>query len=138
MAMPTPTRALTNDSRDCKLIKLDADSPKSPCVIMQEGYDPKDPRCSMRMFYLQHNGFWIDEIARGTLPDRDAGDVVFESVPEAMQALAKLFGKPLVRALPVTEAQTEAHLARMKSLGSPKDALRDFLARYRAARGRTN
>jgi hypothetical protein len=133
--MPTPTRVLTNDSRDCKLIKLDADNSKSPYVIMQEGYAPGDPTCRMQLFYLQRDGFWIDEIARSTRPDSEAGEVVFETTAEAMQVLAGLFGKPLIRVLPVTDADAQAYLARMKGVSSPKDALRDFLARYRAAKG---
>src|SRR6185295_6047138 len=83
-AMPTPSRPLTNDYRDCRLIKLDAADPNSPLVVMQEGYVPNDPKSRMQMFYLQRDGFWIDEIARSTRPDSEAGDVVFESSTEAM------------------------------------------------------
>ena len=133
--MPTPTRALTNDYSDCKLIKLDSNDPKSPFVIMQEGYVSSDPSCRMRMFYLQHDGFWIDEIARSTVPDSEAGDVVFETSAEAMAVLSGLFGRPLIRELPVTGADTQAYMAGLKG-GSPEDLLRQFLARYRAAKGR--
>ncbi len=57
-------RALTNDHKDCKLIKLNPADPTSPYAVMQEGYDSADPTCRMRMFYLQRDGQWIDEIAR--------------------------------------------------------------------------
>jgi hypothetical protein len=134
--MPTPTRALTNDYNDCKLIKLDSNDPKSPLVVMQEGYEPGDPTNRMRMFYLQRDGFWIDEIARSTLPDSEAGDVVFETSAEALQVLSGLFGKPLIRSLPVTDADAQAYIARVKS-GSPEDLFRQFLARYRAAKGKS-
>jgi hypothetical protein len=133
--MPTPSRALSNDYRDCKLIKLDSDDPKSPLVVMQEGYAPGDPKSRMRMFYLQHDGFWIDEIARSTRPDSEAGDVVFETPSEAIQVLAGQLGKPLIRELPVTDADVQAYLSRVKG-GSPENLLRQFLARYRAAKGR--
>jgi hypothetical protein len=133
--MPTPSRALTNDYKDCKLIKLDAKDPASPLVVAQEGYAPGDPTARMRMFYLQHDGFWIDEIARSTRPDSEAGDVVFESTSEAVKALTGLVGKPLVRALPVTEADVQAYKTRVGG-GSPEDLLRQFLARYRAAKGK--
>jgi hypothetical protein len=133
--MPTPQRALTNDYRDCKLIKLDANEPKSPLFVAQEGYAPSDPNCRMRMFYLQRDGMWIDEIARSTLPDDQAGDVVFESPTEAMKSLSGLLGKPMIRELPVTEADVQAYMARVKG-GSPEDLLRQFLARYRAAKPR--
>jgi hypothetical protein len=132
--MPTPTRALTNDYNDCKLIKLDASDPKSPLVVMQEGYAPGDMNSRMRMFYLQRDGFWIDEIARSTVPDSEAGDVVFETSAEAMAAMSGLFGKPLIRELPITEADARAYLARVQG-GSPEEMLRQFLARYRAAKG---
>ena len=133
--MPTPTRPLTNNYNDCKLIQLDSNDPKSPLVVAQEGYSPGDPSCRMRMFYLQRDGFWIDEIARSTRPDTEAGDVVFETSADALKALSGLFGNPLVRELPVTEADIQAYMARVKG-GSPEELLRQFLARYRAAKGR--
>jgi hypothetical protein len=132
--MPTPSRALTNDYKDCQLIKLDAKDPASPLIVAQEGYAPGDPAARMRLFYLQHDGFWIDEIARSTRPDSEAGDVVFESTSEAVKALSGLFGKPLIRALAVTDADVQAYKSRVGS-GSPEDLLRQFLARYRAAKG---
>ena len=132
--MPTPTRALTNDYNDCKLIKLDSNDPKSPLVVMQEGYAPGDVTCRMRMFYLQRDGFWIDEIARSTIPDSEAGDIVFETSSEALQALSGILGKPLIRELPVTEGDVQAYMARAKS-GSPEELFRQFLARYRVAKG---
>jgi len=131
--MPTPTRVLTNDYRDCQLIKLDSNDPKSPLVVTQEGYAPSDPNCRMRLFYLQHDGFWIDEVARGTRPDSEARDIVFETSAEALNVLAALAGKPLVRQLSVTEADVQAYAARARG-GSPKELFRQFLARYRAAK----
>jgi hypothetical protein len=133
--MATQPRALTNNYNDCKLIKLDSNDPKSPLVVMQEGYSPSDATCRMRMFYLQRDGFWIDEIARSTVPDSEAGDIVFETSADALKALSGLFGKPLVRELPVTEADVQAYMARAKG-GSPEELFRQFLARYRAAKGR--
>jgi len=133
--MPTPSRVLTNDHRDCRLIKLDANDVNSPLVVAQEAYAPGDPAGRMRMFYLQRDGQWIDEIARSTRPDSEAGDIVFETSREAIQTLAGLLGTPLIRHLPVTDADIQAYLARMKSVSSPEAALREFLARYRAAKG---
>jgi hypothetical protein len=134
--MPTPSRVLTNDYRDCKLIKLDANDPNSPLIVAQEGYAPSDPSCRMRMFYLQRDGFWIDEIARSTRPDNEAEDVVFETTAEAMRAFAGLLGKPLIRDLPVSDADIQAYMARVRG-GSAEELLRQFLARYRAAKGRS-
>jgi hypothetical protein len=134
--MPTPSRVLTNDYNDCRLIKLDSNDPKSPLVVMQEGYVPSDPKYRMRMFYLQRDGFWIDEIARSTRPDTEAGDVVFETSAEALRVLSTLVGNPMIRELPVTEADVQAYLSRVRG-GSAEDLLRQFLARYRAANGRS-
>jgi hypothetical protein len=133
--MPAPTRALTNDYKDCKLIRLDANDPKSPLIVSQEGYAPGDATCRMRLFYLQRNGFWIDEIARSTRPDSEAGDVVFDNSAEAMKTLSGLVGRPFIRELPVTEADTQAYLARVQG-GSSEQLLLQFLARYRAAKGK--
>ena len=133
--MSTPARAPTNDYRDCQLTKLDSKDPQSPLIVMQEGYAPNDPKCRMRMFYLQHDGLWIDEIARSARPDSECGDVVFESSSDALKALTGLVGKPLIRDLPVSEADVQAYMNRVRS-GSPDELFRQFLARYRAAKGR--
>jgi hypothetical protein len=132
--MSAPSRPLTNDYNDCRLIKLDASDPKSPLVVMQEAYAPGDASCRMRMFYLQRDGQWIDEVARSTRPDSEAGDIVFETATEAIQVLSSLAGSPFIRRVPVTEADAQAYLAKAKAAGSAEDALRGFLARYRAAK----
>jgi hypothetical protein len=131
-----PMRFLTNDFKDCHLIKLDPSESGSPFIVSQEGCAPDDMTCKTKMFYLQRDGQWIDEIARSTRPDSEAGDVIFESPAEALELLSGLFGKPKVRQVSVTEAETEAYIAKMQSLASPEAGYRDFLARYRAAKRR--
>ena len=86
-------RALTNDYKDCKIIEIDPADPTSPYGIMQEGYDPNDPTYRTRMFYLQRDGQWIDEIARSARPDSEGGDVLFETSAEALELLGKLRGQ---------------------------------------------
>lgn len=130
-------RTLTNDYRDCKIIKLDPADPTSPSVVMQEGCDPNDPTYRTRMFYLQRDGQWIDEIARSTRPDSEGGDVLFENSAEALQVLSKLRGKPVVRDLPVSKDDVKNYLARVGSGISPRELMRQFLARYRAAKRRS-
>ncbi|MDR3404993.1 MAG: hypothetical protein P4L99_21000 [Chthoniobacter sp.] len=129
-------RTLTNDYKDCRLIKLDPSESGSPLVVTQEGCAPNDPRCRSLLFYLQRDGKWIDEIARSTRPDTEAGDIVFETPAEALRLLSGLFGKPVVRELSVSEADIEAYIAKAKSAGSPENAYREFLARYRGAKKR--
>ena len=133
--MATQSRALTNSYQDCKLVKLDPDDPTSPLVVMQEGYDPNDARGRMRLFYLQRDGFWIDEVARSTRPDSETGDIVFETAGEAMQTIGRLFGKPLVRDIPITEADVQKYMANARG-GSSQELLKKFLARHRANRPR--
>ena len=111
-------RALTNDYRDCKIIKIDPADPTSPYGVMQEGYDPNDPTYRTRMFYLQRDGQWIDEIARSARPDSEGGDVLFETSAEALELLGRLRGKPVVRDLPVSQDEMKNYLARVGS-GSP-------------------
>src|SRR4029450_5915409 len=77
--MPRPMRALTNDHKDCRLIKLDPADPTSPYAVMQEGYDSNDPRYRMRMFYLQRDAQWICGIGRRTRPGAGGGGVRFET-----------------------------------------------------------
>jgi len=132
--MSGPKRTLTNDYKDCQLIKLDPSEPGSPLVVTQEGCAPDDPLCKTRLFYLQHDGKWIDEVARSTRPDSEAGEIIFESVGDAFHLMTSLFGKPVVRELTITDADIEAYIARVKSVKSPEAAYRDFLARYRATK----
>lgn len=116
------------------MVKLDANDPASPLVVMQEGYSPTDSTCKMKMFYLQRDGFWIDEVARSTRPDSECGDIVFDTSAEAIQAMSQLFGKPLVRELPVTEADVKNYIANASG-GAAKDLFKKFLAKYRASKG---
>lgn len=132
--MSTPARALTNNYKDCHLVRLDANDPTSPFIVMQEGFAPGDITARMRMFYLQRDGMWIDEIGRSTLPDSESGDVVFENMADVVKLLGSQLGKPVVREVPVTPADIEAYIARLRG-GSPEELLRQFLARYRAAKG---
>lgn len=132
--MAIPARALTNSYQDCKLVKLDAKDPASPMVVMQEGYAPGDPNCRMRMFYLQRDGFWIDEVARSTRPESEVGDIVFDTASDAIKALSGLLGTPLVRELPVTDADVKAYMSRAQG-GSAEALFRQYLARYRASKG---
>jgi hypothetical protein len=130
-------RTLTNDYRDCKIIKIDPADPTSPSAVMQEGCDPNDPTYRTRMFYLQRDGKWIDEVARSTRPDSEGGDVLFQSSAEALQVLGRLRGKPVVRDMPVTEADVKNYVARVGSGSSAGELMRQFLARYRAAKGKS-
>src|SRR5260370_32589545 len=77
---------------------------------------------------------WIDEIARSARPDCEGGDVLFKTSAEALELLGKLRGKPVVRDLPVSQADVKNYLARVGSGSSPQELLRQFLARYRAAK----
>ena len=131
-----PMRFLTNDFKDCQLIKLDPADAHSPFIVAQEGVAPNDSSCKTRMYYLQRDGLWINEVARSTRPDSEIGEIVFETPGEAIQLLAKLFGKPHVRDVPVTEADVEAYIARVQSAGSAEAAFRAFLARYRGTKTR--
>lgn len=132
--MPTGSRVLTNDYKDCKLVRLDANDPASPLVVTQEGYAPNDGSFRMRLFYLQRDGLWIDEVARSTRPESEVGDIVFDTPADVVKALSGLFGKPLIREIAVTDADIEAYKARASS-GSAEVLFRQFLTRYRASRG---
>ena len=128
--MATPTHALSNDYCDCRLIKLDAQDPKSPLVILQEGYVPGDPTSRMRLFYLQKDGFWIDEITRSKRREEEWGAIVFDTAAEALELLGSLGKSPLILGAPVSEEDVRAYLARVRN-GSPEDMARELLARYR-------
>ncbi len=134
--MPTPTRALTNNYRDCQLIKLDPNEASSPLVVAQEGYRPHDATFQMRLYYLQHDGYWIDEVARSTRPDSEIAEIVFDTAADALKVLSTLFGPPMVREVSVTEADVQTYLSKAKAVSSPQALARDFLSRYRTAKGK--
>ena len=72
---------------------------------------------------------------QSTRPDSEGGDVLFESSAEALELLGRLRGKPVVRDLPVSKDDVKNYLARVGSGSSPQELLRQFLVRYRAAKG---
>jgi len=115
------------------MIRLDPAERHSPFVVLQEGCAPDDMQARTRVFYLQRDGVWIDEVARGKRPDAEIGDIIFETTAEAFQLLSRLFGKARVRDLPITEADVEAYIEKVKSFTSAEDAYLDLLARYRSA-----
>ena len=127
-------RTLTNDYGDCRMIRLDPAERRSPFIVLQEGCAPDDMRARTRVFYLQHDGVWIDEVARSKRPDSEIGDIIFETTAEAVHLLSSLFGKAKVRDLPVTDADVEDYIAKVQALSSAEVAYRDLLARYRAAK----
>lgn len=134
--MPNPARAITNDYKDCQLIRLDPNDPASPLAVTQQGYAPGDPNSRVRLFYLQRDGYWIDEIAQSARPDDEIGQVVYENSADAMRVLSGLFGKPLILQRTVSEADTQAYLSKVQN-GTPAELLRQFLARYRAAKNKS-
>ena len=115
---------------------MDPSARRSPLIVSQEGCAPNDPLAKTKLFYLQRDGEWIDEVAHSTRPDLEAGDIIFDSPGEPLKLLSSLFGKPVVRNLPTTDADVEAYIARAKAVTSPVDAYREFLARYRAAKAK--
>ena len=133
--MPKAARALSNSYQDCTLVKLDPADPKSPLVVMQEGYSPSDASCRMRMFYLQRDGFWIDEVARSTRPESEIADIVFDTAGDAVNTLSRLFGKPLVREIPVSEADVQKYMTTARG-GSSPEHFKNFLKRYRNSQSR--
>ena len=134
--MPTPSRALTNDYKDCKLIKLDSNDPKSPLVVMQEGYAPERSELP-DAHVLPPARRILDRRNRPqhACPTAKPATSFLKPPPKRSQALSGLLGKPLIRELPVTEADIQAYKTRVQG-GSPEELLRGFLARYRAAKGK--
>ncbi|HEY2341395.1 MAG TPA: hypothetical protein VGH90_00135 [Chthoniobacteraceae bacterium] len=129
--MPAPIRSLSNDYRECKLIKLDPNDPHSPVAVSQEGYSPSDPTCQMSLYYLQRDGKWIDEFSRSSVAAKEPVEIIFDTSADALQVLSKLVGKPAIRSLPVTEAEIREYIAKAKDVST---SIRELLARYRAAK----
>jgi CheY-like chemotaxis protein len=56
---------------------------------------------------------------------------------EALKVIGKLPAKPVVRDLPVSQTDVKNYLARVGSGSSAQELQRQFLARYRAAKGKS-
>jgi hypothetical protein len=134
--MATAVHAITNEYNACHLIKLDTKDRNTPFVVVQEAYDPRDLSSRQQMYYLQRDGLWIDEIACTMLPDSELDLVVYETSGDALEVVSHLVGKPMIRRFPVSAADVQEYVAKMKSIGSPEAAFHRVLARYRAAKER--
>jgi len=95
---------------------------------------PHDPLSRVRLFFLQRDGMWIDEIGRSTLPDSEVAKVVFDTATEVLEVISRLAGPPVVREVPVTDADVRVYTARVQGIGSPETAFQDLLARYRRSK----
>lgn len=124
-------RQLTNNYRDCTLINIEPSTPGGPYVVVQEAFDPEDPQMRNALFMLQHDGTWIEEIARTELPDEERFEVVFETLNDVMQAFQAMPDKPSVERIPVTAEAIEAYLANLRASGGTEAVMRGFLNRYR-------
>lgn len=122
---------LTNNYRDCTLIKVEPQNPGGPYVVVQEAFDPEDPQMRSALFLLQHDGTWIEEIARTELPDEERFEVVFETLDEVMKAFEAMPDKVTIERLPVTAEAIENYLANARAAGGTEAWMRGFLVRYR-------
>lgn len=129
-------RQLTNAYSDCKLVNLEPSTPAGPYVVAQLGHDPEDPRLTDRLFILQRDGTWIDQIAHSTLPPEERFHIIFDTLPQVMATLGQLGGKPAIVRREASGAELRQHLAALQAAGSAEALVRSFLADYRERKGR--
>jgi hypothetical protein len=128
-------RALTNAYHDCALINLEPQTPGGTYVVAQKGYAPGDPALRERLFILQRDGRWLDQVAHHALPPEEQFQGVFETVEEVIDVLRNLTGAPVVVPFHVTEDHVRTHLQNLQTSGSTEAMIRKFLAKYRASKG---
>lgn len=131
--MSAPMRTLTNNYSDCTLIRAEPDNPNSPFVIAQLGADPADTTFRQASFFLQRDGRWIEECANACRPQAERFQIIFDTLPEAMEVLGKLTGKPEIERVAISPADLEAHITRLKSM-TTEQIVRTFLTNYRASK----
>ena len=110
-------RSITNSFQDVRLASLSSwrqaneITPRDrggPYIVMQEGYDPEDPKVTPDEFVLGRSGKWLSVglFYKMPVPERRA-EFVFGTAAEVMQMMSNL--PPKVQILrPGTAAQSEA------------------------------
>lgn len=126
-------RALSNDYKLCQLVRLEPDVEDTPFVVMQEAYDPEDPKMRATLFWLQRDGTWVDDLARSSLTLEQKLEAVFESATEAMTRLSSLPPKPEIMRVELTG---EVLLERIEALSgqNAQDVAREFAQIFRESR----
>ena len=93
-------RNITNDFQDCRLASLASWSQANeinprdrggPYVVLQEGYDPGDPKVIPDEFILGRSGQWLSlgVFYKMPVPERRA-EFVFGTAAEVMQMMSNL------------------------------------------------
>ncbi|HXJ57403.1 MAG TPA: hypothetical protein VNU68_12140 [Verrucomicrobiae bacterium] len=110
-------RSITNSFQDVRLASLSSwrqaneITPRDrggPYIVMQEGYDPEDPKVTPDEFVLGRSGKWLSVglFYKMPVPERRA-EFVFGTAAEVMQMMSNL--PPKVQILrPGAAAQSEA------------------------------
>ena len=126
-------RSLSNDYKMCQLIRLEPDLEDTPFVVMQEAYDPEDPKMRETLFWLQRDGTWVDDLVRGSLTLEQKLEAVFESATEAMTRLSSMPIKPEIMRIELT---AQVLLARIEALKGreAQDVAREFAHIFRESR----
>ncbi|MGE4180315.1 MAG: hypothetical protein AB7J34_10850 [Limisphaerales bacterium] len=100
------SRSLSNSFRDVKLVSLASWSKAAeinprdrggPYLVLQEGYDPGDPKVAADEFLLGRSGKWLSLGLFYGLPVSDRREeFVYGTAAEVMQVLGSLGSKVLV------------------------------------------
>jgi hypothetical protein len=108
-------RNITNSFQDVRLVSLaswrqaNEFTPRDrggPYVVLQEGYDPEDPKVIADEFVLGRSGKWVSVglFYRMPVPDRRA-EFVFGTAAEVMQVMGDLPPKAVVNRSGAAEAE---------------------------------
>jgi hypothetical protein len=129
-------RNITNNFQDVRLASLASWKQASeftprdrggPYVVMQEGYDPEDPKVIPDEFVLGRSGKWLSiaYFYKMPVPDRRA-EFIFGTVAEVMQVMGNLPSKAQVmkpgapaEAAPATSEPDEMAAALQAAKGKP-------------------
>ena len=99
-------RNLTNSFQDIRMVSLAAwrqaaeISPRDhggPYVVLQEGYDPEDPKLTPDEFLLGRSGQWLSLSFFYQLPvEERRAEYVYGMAGEVMDVMGKLPSKPVI------------------------------------------
>ena len=99
-------RNITNSFQDVRLVSLASwhqaaeFTPRDrggPYVVLQEGYDPEDPKVIAEEFVLGRSGKWLSLglFYKMPVPERRA-EFIFGTAAEVMQMMGNLPSKPVI------------------------------------------
>ena len=127
-----PHRPASNESPASEIAAFASRIHRHPLPAAKGFGESNEPPHRKSNFYHQRDGKWIRGIAHGTSRKCVVEDVVFKTPGEALQWMARHFGKSAPHDAGPANGAAESSMTAAASEGLPADSSLAFLARRRA------